>query len=65
MIDSLIDLISAIWRADTDLREGSLLGQSELDKESGRFVAWLSGGLITLLTIAGILWWWISWRIQS
>ena len=49
MIDALIELIASIWRADTELRDSSRLGESRLDRDSRRFVAWLCGGAITLL----------------
>ena len=49
MIDALNELIASIWRADTELRDSSRLGESRLDRDSRRFVAWLCGGAITLL----------------
>jgi len=58
MIDALIELIASIWRADTELRDSSRLGESRLDRDSRRFVARLCGGAITLLlAISGLAWW--------
>ena len=58
MIDALIELIASIWRADTELRDSSGLGESRLDRDSRRFVARLCGGAITLLlAISGLAWW--------
>ncbi len=51
MIGALIELRATIWRADTEMRDNSLLGESRLDKESRRFVAWLCGGAIILLLL--------------
>jgi hypothetical protein len=51
MIGGLIELIATIWPADSEMRDNSLLGESRLDKESRRFVAWLCGGAIVLLLL--------------
>ena len=63
LIDILTDFIGAIWRADSELRDQSILGESEMDKSSRRFVAWLCGGAITFLFCLGILgtiaWYWL------
>ena len=56
MLGSLIDLIARIWEADSEIRDRSLLGESELEKQSRRSVAWICGGAIALLLIAAILW---------
>lgn len=57
MLEELLQLISTIHDKDRELREGSLLGQSELDRSAGRLVAWICGGLL-LLTLAGAMGWW-------
>jgi hypothetical protein len=59
LLAHLIELIATIWRGDTELRENSLLGQSELDRKTGRFVAFVCGGAILILVIAGVIWWWL------
>lgn len=60
MIDSLIELISLIWKADSQMRESSLVGESPADKKSRRLMAWLCGTLIFFLLLAGIAWVWLS-----
>jgi hypothetical protein len=56
LIAHLIELIAHIWSADTQMRDQSLLGESEDDKQSRRFVAVLCGGAILLLIcVAGRL----------
>ena len=60
MLGDIIELVARIWRADSEIRDRSLLGESELDKRSRRFVAWLCGGTIVLLIVAGIAWWWFT-----
>jgi hypothetical protein len=57
LIAHLIELIAHIWSADTQMRE-SLLGESEGDKQSRRFVALICGGTILLLVCAVVGWWW-------
>lgn len=59
MIEGLIELVVSIWRGDTEMRENSLVGQSELDRKSSRMVAWICGGLISLLGGAWIAWAWL------
>ena len=60
MLGELIELVARIWEADSEIRDRSLLGESELDKRSRRSVAWLCGGAIVLLVLAGVLWWWFD-----
>ena len=60
MLGELIELVARIWEADSEIRDRSLLGESELDKRSRRSVAWLCGGAIALLVLAGVLWWWFD-----
>ena len=62
MIGDLIDLIASVWRADSELR-GSCLGESRLDRESRRLVAWLCGGAIVLLLALAALAWW-AWDLR-
>jgi len=56
------ELIARIWHADSEIRDRSVLGDSELERRSRRFVAWLCGGTIALLVLAGITWWWFTQR---
>jgi hypothetical protein len=60
MLGHLIELIARIWEADSEIRDRSLLGESELDKQSRRGVAWICGGAIALVIIAAILWAWLA-----
>jgi hypothetical protein len=60
MLGDLIELVARIWRADSEIRDRSLLGESELDKRSRRSVAWLCGGTIALLVLTGVAWWWFT-----
>jgi len=52
----LIELIARIWEADSELRDRSRFGESELDKRSRRTVAWICGGAIAILPVVCILW---------
>ena len=56
MIGELIELVARIWHADSEIRDRSVMSQSELDRQSRRTVAWICGGAIALLIIAGVLW---------
>jgi len=60
VLGELIELVVRIWHADSEIRDRSLLGESELEKRSRRSVAWLCGGTITLLILAGVAWWWFA-----
>ena len=60
MLGELIEFVARIWHADSQMRARSLLGESEFDKRSRRFVACLCGGTIALLILAGISWWWFT-----
>ena len=62
MLDQLVYLLMALWNADSEIRDSSLVGQSEMDRKSRSCVAIICGGLIALLLlISGIVcvvWWW-------
>jgi hypothetical protein len=60
MFGHLIELIARIWKADSEIRDRSLLGESALDKQSHRSVTWICGGAIALAIIAAILWAWLA-----
>ena len=59
-IGYLIEFVVRIWDADTEIRDRSILGESEMERDSRRFVAWLCGGIIFVLLVAGFLWWWFT-----
>ena len=60
----LIGLVARLWWADTEIRESSLVGESELDRKSRKLVAWTCGGTLALLIgaplIGGLVWWWMN-----
>jgi len=60
LIEALVELIAAIWGADSEIRESSILGESEMDRQSRRLMGWLCGGAITLVVLAGVLWLWLT-----
>jgi len=66
MLDHLIDLVMAIWNADSEMCDNSLVGESEMDRKSRGCVSIVCGGLIALLLLAGIIagafWWWAGRR---
>ena len=62
MLEALIELVARLWHADSELRDRSLFGESEMDRRSRRSVAWLCGGAIALLILASLAWWWFTQR---
>ena len=60
LIAQLIELVASIWDADSNVRDRSILGESELERKSRRSIACLCGGVIGLLLLAGVLWWWFT-----
>ena len=55
MLGELIELVLAIWKADSTMRENSLVGESEMDRKSRRCVAILCGGMIALLAVVSFV----------
>jgi hypothetical protein len=53
MIEEMIVLVLTIWKADSTMRENSLVGESEMDRQSRRWVAIIC----VSLAVIGILWW--------
>jgi hypothetical protein len=60
LLGYLIEFVAQIWGADTEIRDRSILGESEMDRCSRRFVAWLCGSIIFILIVAGFSWWWFT-----
>jgi len=60
LIESLIEIVAGIWQADTEIRDRSHFGESELERRARWFVAWLCGGFIVLIAVAGFFWWWFA-----
>jgi hypothetical protein len=59
LLGALIELVARIWHTDSQMRDRSLFGESEMEKKSRRTVAWICGGTIFLLLAAGIVWRWL------
>jgi len=59
-IGDLIELVASLWQADSELRDRSVFGESEMERGSRRFVAWFCIGLILLLAAVGFAWWWFA-----
>ena len=47
-IGYLVELLARIWYADSQMRDRSLLGESERDKETRRFIGWFFGSAIVI-----------------
>lgn len=56
MILDLIELVLSIRAADRAVREKSIVGQSGLDRQSGRFVNRLCFGVIALTLFVPLVW---------
>lgn len=61
MLAELIALVAALWKADSEIRENSILGESDMDRKSRRWVSIGCGTMIALLVMAGMAWVWITW----
>ena len=59
-IGYLIELVARIWDADTEMRDSSVFGESEMERDARRFIAWLCGGICFVLIVAGFSWWWFT-----
>jgi hypothetical protein len=60
LLELLIQLVAIVWRADSEIRDRSLLGESEMEKRARRTIARCCVGLIALLVIAWLVWWWLT-----
>lgn len=60
VLGELIELVARIWQADSEIRESSVVGESEMDRRSRRFVGWVCGIIIALLVLVGVVWWWFT-----
>jgi hypothetical protein len=59
MIDGIIEMILQIWRADSNMREGSVVGESRMDRSSRHYVALICGSLIAVISVIGCVIWWL------
>ena len=59
MLAELIEFVAALWKADSEMRDSSIVGESEMDRRSRRWVSIICGTLLGLLAIAGITWAWL------
>ena len=50
-VGPLIRLVRVIQDMDTKVRESSLVGESEMDRESRRLMKWICRGAITVLVL--------------
>lgn len=57
-MDSLLQIIGEIWHADEQMKERSLLGESELDRQARRtryrFYGFIS---LAIIVIGGLIYW--------
>ncbi len=60
-IEMAADFVIGIWRKDSDLRDSSVFGESEIEKKERKAVGWVCFGIFVLLVAVGIgCWWWIQ-----
>lgn len=57
MIQELIDLIDGLRKSYEDFQDRSVMGQSEMDKQSRRLVRTVCGVLIAMLLLGSGVWW--------
>lgn len=51
----LIEFIMALLRGDREIREGSLLGESEGSKRDKRVIA--GAGVVVIAVVGAVVWW--------
>lgn len=56
----LIELVARIWHTDSEMRDRSLFGESEMEKRSRRTVRWVCGSMILALLVMWIALCWLS-----
>ena len=56
LVLGLIQWVVDVWRGDNQIRDRSLLGESDMERNARRGVAWFCGG-VALLLVAGWVWW--------
>ena len=61
LVSVLIDFVVDLWRGDREIRDGSLLGESEMERSARRGEAWFCGGLLLLFVVGCV--WWRWWRV--
>jgi hypothetical protein len=54
-LGSLMRLVRVIQDMDTKVRESSLVGESEMDRESRRLMAWICRGAIAFLLLLTVV----------
>jgi hypothetical protein len=59
MLAELIAFVAGLWKADSEMRDSSIVGESELDRHSRRWVSIICGTLLALLVIGGLAWAWL------
>jgi hypothetical protein len=62
MIFDLVDLIEALRKSYGEFQDRSLMGQSEMDRQSRQLVNTVCGVLIALILLAAGIWgYWVLW----
>jgi hypothetical protein len=54
LLEALGQIIIAIWKADEAVRGSSRVGESEMDRQSRRTLAWVCGSVLTLLILTSL-----------
>lgn len=54
-LGSLIRLVRVIQEMDAKMRESSLVGESEMDRESRRLMTWICRGAIAILVLITVV----------
>jgi hypothetical protein len=54
-LGSLMRLVRVIQEMDTKVRESSLVGESEMDRESRRLMAWICRGATAILVLCAVV----------
>jgi hypothetical protein len=58
VIQELTDLIDGLRKSYEDFQDRSVMGQSEMDRQSRRLVRMICVVLIALLLLGSGVWWW-------
>ena len=57
---NLIALVAQIWVTDEEVRDRSVFGESEFERNGRLFVARLCGGIIIGVAVAAVAWRWFT-----
>ncbi|MEK7953746.1 hypothetical protein [Luteolibacter soli] len=59
IVEGVFELVSLVWDAASEVRESSIVGESEMDRQSRRLLAWICGGVVSLVVLGVVLWQWL------